>query len=252
MMNSVGQPQSVLLLGGSSDIGWAILEALPQGRLERVVLAGRPSEKLTERRDAVSSRGVRSVEVVTFDAADVASHGAFVDAVFDTGDIDVVILAFGQLGDQLEMELEPSRAVELVTVNYVGAISVGLYVARRLRMQGHGTLVVLSSVAGDRARRANFLYGSSKAGLDAFAQGLGDALVGSGASVLVVRPGFVRTSMTEGLAEAPFATDAPAVAAVVVDALRKGRETAYAPSVLRPVMSGLKALPRKVFRRLPG
>jgi len=112
--------------------------------------------------------------------------------------------------------------------------------------------VVLSSVAGDRARRANFIYGSSKAGLDAFAHGLGDSLVGSGASVLVVRPGFVRTSMTDGMVEAPFATDAHVVGAAVADALRKGRETVYAPTVLRPVMGGLKALPRKVFRKLPG
>ena len=109
----------------------------------------------------------------------------------------------------------------------------------------------MSSVAGDRARRTNFVYGSTKAGLDAFAQGLGDALHGSGARVLVVRPGFVRTRMTQGLPEAPMTIDPAHVAAIIVGALRKGRETVYAPGPLRFVMMGLKSVPRPVFRKLP-
>jgi decaprenylphospho-beta-D-erythro-pentofuranosid-2-ulose 2-reductase len=130
-------------------------------------------------------------------------------------------------------------------------VSVGLHVARRLRLQGHGSLVVFSSVAGDRARRSNYIYGSTKAGLDAFAQGLGDALYGTGAHVLVVRPGMVRTRMSAGLPEAPMTLDANVVADIVVKALRKGRETVYAPGPLRVVMAGLKTLPRPVFRKLP-
>ena len=95
------------------------------------------------------------------------------------GDLDVVVLAFGLLGDQAADEAGGDGAVRLAQTNYVGAVSVGLAVARLLRAQGHGTLVVLSSVAGERVRRANFIYGSSKAGLDGFAQGLGDALAGT-------------------------------------------------------------------------
>lgn len=252
MINAVGAPQSVFVLGGGSEIAGAILRALPGARLERVVLAGRPSPALEGRAAEVRARGVSRVEVVDFDARETTSHGSVIDAVFDQGDVDVVLLAFGVLGDQATLEADPAAAVDLVTANYVGAVSAGLHVARRLREQGHGQLVVLSSVAGDRARRANFVYGSSKAGLDAFAQGLGDALAGSGAGVLVVRPGFVRTSMTQGMPEAPFATDADSVAAVVVSALAKGRETVYAPGVLRPVMGAIKSLPRGIFRRLPG
>lgn len=173
MINAVGDPQSVLLLGGTSEIGWAILEALPRARLARVVLAGRPSPELEARRTQLMGRGIASVEIVGFDALDTATHGAVVDQVFDAGDIDVIILAFGLLGDQSALEADPALAVQVIETNYVGAVSVGLHVARRLRAQGHGKLVVLSSVAGDRARRANFIYGSSKAGLDAFAQGLG-------------------------------------------------------------------------------
>jgi len=136
-------------------------------------------------------------------------------------------------------------------VNYTGAVSVGLHVARRLREQGHGHLVVLSSVAGDRARRSNYVYGSTKAGLDAFAQGLGDALVGSGASVLVVRPGMVRTRMSDGLPEAPMTTDPEVVGKVIVQALRRGKHTVYAPGPLRFLMGAVKSVPRPIFRRLP-
>lgn len=251
-MDSLGAPQSVLILGGSSDLGWAILQALPSARLRRVTLAGRPSPVLESRRAALKARGVTHVDVVGFDALDTASHAAVIDAVFDEEDVDMVILAFGQLGDQVQMETNPDAAVLLAQVNYVGAVSAGLHVARRLRSQGRGTLVVLSSVAGDRPRRANFIYGSTKAGLDAFAQGLGDSLHGSGAHVIVVRPGYVRTRMTTGLPEAPLSTDPEVVGALVAKAVRSGRETVYAPGPLRLVMTGLKALPRPLFRRISG
>lgn len=251
MMDALGEPQGVLVLGGSSEIALATVRALPRGRLRRVVLAGRPSAARDEAAAALTQAGITGVETVDFDAADTASHAAVIDAVFDAGDIDVTLLAFGVLGDQAEAEADPDAAVAVATVNYTGAVSVGLRVAARLRAQGHGTLVVLSSVAGDRARRSNFVYGSTKAGLDAFAQGLGDALHGTGARVLIVRPGFVRTRMTQGMEEAPMTIDPQDVAAIIVKALRKGKETVYAPGPLRFVMAGLKTVPRPLFRKLP-
>lgn len=251
MMDALGEPQGVLVLGGSSEIALATVRALPRGRLRRVVLAGRPSAAREEAAASLTQAGITGVETVDFDAADTASHAAVIDAVFDAGDIDVTLLAFGVLGDQAEAEADPDAAVAVATVNYTGAVSVGLRVAARLRRQGHGTLVVLSSVAGDRARRSNFVYGSTKAGLDAFAQGLGDALHGTGARVLIVRPGFVRTRMTQGMEEAPMTIDPQDVAAIIVKALRKGKETVYAPGPLRFVMAGLKTVPRPLFRKLP-
>ena len=251
MMDALGEPQSVLVLGGTSEIALATVRALPGRRLRRVVLAGRPSPGLDAAAADLSAAGIAGVVTEAFDATDTASHGAIIDGIFSGGDIDLVILAFGLLGDQMEAEADPSLAVMVATTNYTGAVSVGLHVARRLRAQGHGVLVVLSSVAGQRGRRSNYVYGSTKAGLDAFAQGLGDALHGSGASVLVVRPGFVRTRMTEGMAEAPMTVGPEDVATTIVTALRKGRETVYAPGPLRFVMAGLKSLPRPVFRKLP-
>jgi decaprenylphospho-beta-D-erythro-pentofuranosid-2-ulose 2-reductase len=250
-MDALGEPQGVLVLGGTSEIALATVRALPRARLRRVVLAGRPSAARDAAVAALTAEGIQGVEAVDFDAADTSQHADVVNEVFDAGDVDIALLAFGVLGDQAEAEADPDAAVAVATVNYTGAVSAGLRVAARLRQQGHGTLVVLSSVAGDRARRSNFVYGSTKAGLDAFAQGLGDALHGTGARVLIVRPGFVRTRMTAGMDEAPMTIDPQDVAAIIVKALRKGKETVYAPGPLRFVMAGLKTVPRPLFRRLP-
>jgi decaprenylphospho-beta-D-erythro-pentofuranosid-2-ulose 2-reductase len=252
LTDALGSPQSVLALGGGSEIGLAILRRLVGRRAKTVVLAGREPEPLKPAADELRSLGATTVEVVTFDALDTASHPAFVDNVFDRyGDLDLVLLAFGVLGEQEEAERDTEAALEVIRTNFLGAVSVALPVAARLRAQGHGTLMVLSSVAAERARRANFVYGSSKAGLDAFCQGLGDALVGSGARVMIVRPGFVHTKMTAGRPPAPLATTPERVADAVVRGLERGDEVVWAPPVLRYAMSGLRHLPRSVFRRLP-
>lgn len=250
-MDALRVPQSVLVLGGGSEIALATVRALPKNRLSRIVLAGRPGDSRETATAGLIDDGFVGVEAIDFDAAATDTHAQIIDAVFDAGDIDLVILAFGVLTDQSAIEDDPTLGVQMATTNYTGAISAGLHVARRLRRQGHGSLVVLSSVAGDRARRSNFVYGSTKAGLDAFAQGLGDALVGSGAHVLVVRPGMVRTRMSAGLPEAPMTTDPEQVAIAIVTGLRKGKSTIYAPGPLRFVMGAIKAMPKPVFRRLP-
>ena len=167
------------------------------------------------------------------------------------GDFDLALLAFGVLGDQAAAELDGRAAVDIAEVNYVGSVSVAVPIAQRMRAQGHGTIVALSSVAGERARRSNFVYGSSKAGMDAFFQGLGDSLVGSGVRVMIVRPGFVHTKMTEGMDAAPLSTTPEAVADAILHGLARGRETVWVPSTLRYVMSVLRHVPRPVFRKLP-
>lgn len=246
MNNAVHQPQTVLVLGGTSDIGRAIVSALVSPALRTVVLAVRHPGDVDV--DALEFGGA-DVVAVAFDALDAESHEALIAEVADRyGDLDVVVQAFGQLGEpRLD---DPVEAARLAQVNYVGAVSSGLAVARQLRRQGHGTLVVLSSVAGVRTRASNFVYGSTKAGQDAFATGLGHALHGSGASVLTVRPGFVRSSMTEGMDEAPFSVDPGDVAEAVVTGLRRGRSVVWAPGVLQLVFGFLRYAPGFVWRRL--
>lgn len=247
MRNALGETQNVVLLGGTSDIGLAIVRRLISPTTENVVLAGRNGDALEQ---AGRSLGpvAAAVHCVDLDVTRVHDHERFVAEIADTvGDLDIVIMAVGVLGH----DLSPAEASQLMTVNYAGSSAVLLAVADRLRRQGHGRIVVLSSVAGERARKSNFVYGSSKAGLDAFAQGLADDLVGTGVEVLIVRPGFVATKMTTGLAPAPLATTADAVAEATVAAIRRRQRVVYAPAILRYVFMVLRHLPVAVYRRLP-
>ena len=197
----------------------------------------------------LTAAGAGIVRAIPFDATDTSSHQSTIEQCFaDHPDIDLVLIAFGVLGHGAGVDTDPAAAAEAVITNYVGAVSSGLAAARCLRDQGHGTIVVLSSVAGERARKSNFVYGSSKAGLDAFAQGLGDALVGSGVRVIVIRPGFVHSKMTEGLDPAPFATTPEAVANAITEALASGKEIVWVPSALRWVALVFRLLPRPLWR----
>ncbi len=250
MIDAVGNPQSVLLLGGTSEIGLAVVEAFAGDRPLRVVLAARPSDRLDAARARLEARGC-AVETLAFDATALDTHADVIRKAFTGGDIDVALVAFGLLGDNEQAWTDVATAVQLAQVNYTAAVSVGVALAERMREQGHGSMVAFSSVAGERARRSNFVYGSTKAGLDAFYTGLTEALRPHGIGVTVVRPGFVHTRMTEGMRAAPLSTTPEAVAAVVVDAVRKRRELVWAPAPLRLVMSVLRHLPRAVFRRLP-
>jgi decaprenylphospho-beta-D-erythro-pentofuranosid-2-ulose 2-reductase len=250
VIDAVGNPQSILLMGGTSEIGLAVVEAFASDRPLRVVLAARPSGRLNTARARLEKLGC-AVETLPFDAQAFDTHAEVVHKAFAGGDIDVALVAFGVLGDNERAWTDVAAAVELAQVNYTAAVSVGVALADRMRTQGHGSLVAFSSVAGERARRSNFVYGSTKAGLDAFYSGLTEALRPSGVTVTVVRPGFVHTKMTEGMPAAPLSTTPEAVAGVVVDAVRKRRELVWAPAPLRAVMSVLRHLPRAVFRRLP-
>ncbi|MFC4032860.1 decaprenylphospho-beta-D-erythro-pentofuranosid-2-ulose 2-reductase [Streptomyces polygonati] len=250
MKDAFGAPQSLLLLGGTSEIGLATARRLIGRRTRKVWLAGRPSPALDAAAARLRALGA-DTRVVPFDALDPASHEDTLGKVFAEGDVDAVLLAFGVLGDQARDEQEPAAAVRVAQTNYAGSVSSALVCGAALQRQGHGSLIVMSSVAGERGRRSNFIYGSSKAGLDVFAQGLGDALRPAGVHVLVVRPGFVRTKMTAGRPEVPLSTTPEAVAAAIESGLRRRSEVMWVPGTLRPVMSVLRHLPRAVFRRLP-
>jgi decaprenylphospho-beta-D-erythro-pentofuranosid-2-ulose 2-reductase len=250
VIDALGSPSSLLLVGGTSDIAVATARRYLAERPLRIVLAARDTPRRGVVADELKAAG-GTVEVVDFDADDPASPARMVAAAAAGGDVDVAVVAFGQLGDAEELRADAGAVARLAQVNYVAPTVVGTELATLLRRQGHGVIVALSSVAGERARASNFVYGSTKAGLDAFYSGLADSLVGTGVSVLVVRPGFVRSKMTEGLADAPLSTTPEAVAEAIVTGVRKGRHTVWVPGAMRWVMSGLRHTPRAVFRRLP-
>ena len=251
MKDAFGDVQRVLVLGGTSDIAQAIVRRLVARRTRRIVLACRRPDGAEAFAAEMRAAGA-TVDLVAFDADDIAGQPAVLDDAWTRlEDVDVVVLAFAVLGSQPVFDDDPSAAAAAVHTNMTASVAAGLWVAGRLRHQGHGTLVVLSSVAGERVRRANLVYGATKAGLDGFAQGLGDSLAGSGAGVMVVRPGFVATKMTAGMKAAPFATTPDAVAEAVTRGLARGAHTVWAPGVLRWVFAALRHLPRPLWRRMP-
>ncbi len=252
MNDGLGLPQTLVLLGGTSDIGLAIVRGLLSPSTRTIVLACRNVEA-----GEAAAVGLRqaapglTVDVVGFQGDAPATHEPLLQEIAERhGDLDVVVLAFAQLGGE-QLTNDPVAAAALASVNFAGAISASIAASNVMRGQGHGALVVLSSVAGERVRKANPVYGATKAGLDGFAQGLGDSLVGTGVKVLVVRPGFVHSQMTAGMAAAPFATTPEKVAEVTVKGLRSGRRTVWAPGILRYVFSALRHVPGPIWRRLP-
>ncbi|MFD4293203.1 SDR family NAD(P)-dependent oxidoreductase [Rhodococcus sp. NPDC058505] len=240
---------SVVVLGGRSEIGLEVATRLASGR--SVVLAARRSVDLTDESAALREAGASEVHTVEFDADRVSDHARVLSEIAELGPIDTVVLAFGVLGDQQRAEADAQHAVNVIHTDFVAQVSVLTHLAQLLRAQGSGRIVVFSSVAGVRVRRANYVYGSAKAGLDGFASGLGDALHGSGVSLLLVRPGFVIGRMTEGMSPAPMSSTPGQVADAVVAALAKGRERVAVPGRLGPVFVVMRLLPQWIWRRMP-
>ena len=245
-------PARVLLLGGTSEIGLEILAALRLPAGTEVLLAGRDEQRMAA---AGKELGVQA-RTLRFDATALGSHQALIDEAFAGGDVDLVISAAGVLAGQQALDHDPLGAGLLVETNFTGHVTTLLAAAGRMRAQGHGTIVVLSSVAAVRPRKANFVYGAAKSGLDAFGRGLADSLHGSGVQVLLVRPGFVIGRMTAGMTPAPLATTPAAVGAAVAARLRRAHGTApggqiWVPSTLAPVAAAFRLLPRPLWRRLP-
>lgn len=242
----------VAVLGGTSEIALAIVRELARAAPREVVLAGRDERALAAAAEGLAGGGCARVATVAMDALDTAGHGAALDRVLGElgGGADLVILAVGVLGESRGLPEDLDEAVGVLQTNTVGAGSLLMHAARRLKASGGGTIVVLSSVAAERARRANPVYGASKAGLDALAQGLADALHDDGVRIVVVRPGFVRTRMTAGMQAAPLAVDPQAVGETVVKGLERGAQTIWVPGPLRFVMLVMRMLPRSIFRRI--
>lgn len=243
---------NVLLLGGTSEIGLAVVRRLAQQQALRPFLAGRDRERLNVALAELAREGCRDGQICVLDAQDVETHERLLDGLFENaGRFEVVVLAIGVLGAQAGLDADPREALRVMRVNFLGCGSLILHTLRNLRRQHAGTLIVLSSVAAERPRASNAVYGAAKAGLDALAQGLADATAESGVRVLIVRPGFVRTRMTAGLEPAPFASSPQAVADAVAGALAGHVQTVWVPGVLRPLFAVLRHLPRPVYRKLP-
>ncbi len=252
MNDSFKKPQNVVVLGGNSDISFAILAELAKHRLEKVVLAGPNQSTLHARASMVSELGEIEVKVASFDATDLPQVSAQTELAMSlVPTVDLLIIAAGLLGDQTSDESDPAAVSKIITTNFTGPAAALTAVVEKMKKQGYGSILVLSSVAGAKVRRSNFIYGSSKAGLDAFALGFSDALWGTPIRITVVRPGFVKTKMTESLKPVPMSTTPEKVASAAIRAMELGKEIVWVPSSFRTVIFGLHHLPRSVNRKLP-
>ncbi|MFF0543969.1 SDR family NAD(P)-dependent oxidoreductase [Nocardia thailandica] len=240
----------VLVLGGRSEIGVEVARRLAPGRV--VVLAARRSGELGDEVAAMRAAGAAAVHTVEFDADDVAGHAPLLEKITaEHGPLGTAVLAFGILGDQARAEADPAHAVAVVHTDYVAQVSVLTTLATLFRAQGRGQIVAFGSIAGVRVRRANYVYGSAKAGLDGFVSGLGDALHGTGVQLLLVRPGFVIGRMTAGMDPAPLSSTPDQVADGVVRALRRGRTSVWIPGRLAVLAAIMRLVPQPIWRRMP-
>jgi decaprenylphospho-beta-D-erythro-pentofuranosid-2-ulose 2-reductase len=254
LQDAFGRPQSAVVFGGTSDIARAIVERLIPLGCTTVVLAGRDAEALKKSAEEARAAGATEVHEVTFDALTLTDVSGVVDACFAAagGQVDLVLMAVGVLGNQAVDEVDATATADVLTATTVWPAAALAASFEKLRKQGQGRIIVLSSVAGVRVRRANYVYGAAKSGLDAYAIGLSEAARGTGVDVHIVRPGFVHTKMTEGMPAAPFSTDRGAVADAVIHGIERGQTVIWAPAPLRFLFNGFRLLPQAVWRRLPG
>lgn len=243
-MDSLGNPQSVLLVGGTSDIGLAIVARLGRDQpLQRVVLLGRDASAM---RTSAEELPADLTDIVVQDLTDPFNANSVIEKC---GPVDVVILAAGVL-PTADDTTDPTAVSRAAVINYVSQMALGTAAVNAFQRQGRGALIVMSSVAAERGRSDNYVYGSTKAGLDTWASGLADALADTSIRILIVRAGKVRTRMSAHVADPPMTTDPATVADVVADNLVRGPVVVWVPGPLRWLMSGLRHTPRPVFRRI--
>jgi short-subunit dehydrogenase len=240
----------VAFVGATRGMGKALARRMAE-RGDRLCLLGRPGPALAAAAADLAARGAAGpVAAAPLDLGEPAGFAAALDAADQAlGGFDTLVVTGGQFDAQERLARDPARLRQLLDVNFTGTAVLCQMAAERLAGRGGGRICAFSSVAGDRARRSNYLYGSGKAGLSAFLDGLGLAYGERGVRVTCVRPGFVRTAMTEGLPVPPFAGEPEAVAATVLPALDRGRPVVYAPGAWRWIMLLIRALPRAVMRR---
>ncbi|MEX2389410.1 MAG: SDR family oxidoreductase [Phycisphaeraceae bacterium] len=250
-MSDAPRAKPMLLVGATSGLARAIAEQLAQAGHD-LLLAGRDRDELAALAADLRLRfAVRTAEF-TFDATDFASHGPLFEQAVDRCDDPLagVILCHGYMATQADAEADPAEARRMIDVNYCSYVALLEPAARYFQSQGQGTIVALSSVAGDRGRPSNYLYGSTKAALNTCLAGLRARLVKTNVHVLTVKPGPVDTAMTWGLkATGPPATP-DRVGRDVLRALRRRRRVLYTPWFWRPIMAVIRAIPEPIFNRL--
>jgi short-subunit dehydrogenase len=249
-MNRSGK--RVAILGATRGMGRSLARRFVE-RGDSVAIMGRDTEELVRSAADLKTRGTPGVRVCT-QVCDLEKPDTFrpaLEAVEQALEgLDIVVITAGLFGTQEQLEADPALAARVLTVDFANTVLFCEEARKKLLLRGGGTLCVFSSVAGDAARKPVVLYGAAKAGLSAYVEGLDLKFRSQGLSTVLVKPGFVRTAMTDGLKAPPFAGDPDAVAEQVIDGIDRRLSVVYAPAVWRAVMTAVRALPRFVMRRV--
>ena len=242
--------RKILVLGATSGIAEATCRIwAAQG--SSLFLVGRNAEKLAVVAADLKTRGAAYVDTSVSDLDDTAQHPALLaHAINSLGGMDVAYLAHGVLGDQTKAEQEFGTAAQIIHTNFVSAVSLLTWLANFCVQRHSGVLAVISSVAGDRGRKSNYLYGSSKAGLTAFLGGLRNRVDREGVTILNIKPGPVKTAMTASMAGSEKFADVNKVAATIVKAIDAKADNLYVPFQWGPIMWVIQHIPERVFKKL--
>ncbi len=242
--------QKILIIGANSGMAEASAR-LWAARGASLHLLGRNAERLSALAADLKLRGAAAATTATFDANDYGHHASVLDdAVHKLGGLDIALIAHGTLGDQKAAELDPAVALKEISSNGVSVISLCTILANAMEAQGHGTLAVISSVAGERGRQSNYVYGSAKALVTAFTQGLRNRLAKKGVHVCTIKPGFVATPMTAHLKQGPLFASAETAAKCIVKAIDGKKDVAYVPGFWAGIMFVIRAIPEGIFKNL--
>lgn len=243
-------PKRILALGATSAIAQAALRLLAE-RGAVFFVVGRNAQKLAAVRDDLLTRGAGAVTAYVADLDDTTAHPAMLaHAVSVLGGLDVALLAHGVLGEQPVAQMDYTTAEAILRTNFLSAVSLVTWLANYFEAERRGTIAVVSSVAGDRGRKSNYVYGASKGGLNIFLDGVRNRIDRAGVKVLTIKPGFVATPMTAHLRKNALFAEPGRVGKDIVRAIDKRKDVAYTPPFWGMIMLVVRSVPGRIFKRL--
>ena len=239
----------ILIVGATSAIATEVARAYAERGAE-LFLTGRHPDRLAAVAGDIRVRGAVTVRTAMLDVLDIGTHAAVVEQAFASGGLDAALIAHGTLPDQAACQQSPADTMRALEVNFTATAALLTLLANRFEAQRRGTIAVVTSVAGDRGRQSNYVYGAAKGGLAVFLQGLRNRLHHAGVSVVTLKPGFVDTPMTAGLPRNRLFSTARRAGRSIHRAMEARRDVAYVPWFWRPIMALVRSLPESVFKRL--
>jgi decaprenylphospho-beta-D-erythro-pentofuranosid-2-ulose 2-reductase len=242
-----GTRQRVLIVGATSAIAAEVARTFAE-RGATLVITGRNAERLAVIGSELRALGAQ-VDAIGLDVVDLAAHAGVVDRAFAAGNLDVALIAHGVLPDQARCQENVAETVRALEVNFTATVALLTLLANRFEAQRRGTIAVISSVAGDRGRMSNYVYGASKGGLTVFLQGLRNRLAHAGVSVVTLKPGFVDTPMTAAVRKSALFASPERAGRAIHRAIERRRSVAYIPWFWRPIMSVVRGMPEFIFKR---